>query len=373
MHLGFGVTVWARGQESGHFDGIGVYTRALYEGLVRQNAGGELQVKPLVFGRYCPVLPCGQTESVVSRVSVHLLAATLGLRARCPVRLFHATDHYIPALRDTTVVATVHDLIPFLHPEWTSTRLRALKNWLFKRRILSADHLITVSEYSRQDLMQHFKVPAHKISVTPLGVDAAYFTPIAPDVRQAVLERYQLSPGFFLCVGTLQPRKNLARVLDAHALLPLAQRQRHPVVVVGRTGWGVDDLLPRLHELSALGTVRWLDYVPREDVFALLQSASALLFVSLYEGFGLPILEAFAAGCAVIASNTTSIPEVAGDAALLVDPLAPQAIAEAMQQVLLDDTLLAQLREQGRTRAQQFTWDACAKATLAVYNQILSQ
>ena len=370
--LGYGVTVWARGEGSGHLDGIGVYTKALYSALERLPVAHCLPMKPFVFGRDKPLLPCGQPESVVSRVSLHLLAATCGYRARCPVALFHATDHHIPRLRGVPVVATVMDLIPFLHPEWVTTSLRPLKNWLFKRSILSADHLITISEYSRQDLMRHFNVPRDKISVTPLGVDEAYFTPVDLLTRQAVLARYALPADFFLFIGTLQPRKNLAALLAAHALLPLAAQKRHPLVIVGRYGWGVEELLPRLQALKALGTLYWLDYVPRQDVFALLQSARALTFMSLYEGFGLPILEAFASGCAVIASNTTSIPEVAGDAALLVDPTNPSAIAEAMQQVLRDEQLVASLRAKGRARAPLFTWDACARATRAVYEQLLT-
>ncbi len=375
MHaeLGYGVTVWARGQASGHLDGIGVYTKALYEALMRQGAWTPAQVKPFVFGRDTPCLPCGQPESVVSRVSTHLLAASFGMRVPCPVQLFHAPDHHIPALRGVPVVATVMDLIPFLHPEWVSVGLRPLKNWLFKRSILSATHLITISEYSRMDIMRHFKLPADRISVTPLGVDEAYFTPVAPTEREAVLARFGLSPDFFLFIGTLQPRKNLARLLDAHALLTPLQRQRHPLVVVGRHGWGVDELLPRLQALSQEGSVRWLDYVSRQDVFALLQSARALAFVSLYEGFGLPVLEAFASGCAVIAANTTSIPEVAGDAALLVDPTNTAEIAQAMQKTLADENLVLSLRQKGLARAKRFTWDACAKATSAVYEKVLNE
>ncbi len=369
--IGYGVSVWARGAASGHLDGIGIYTKALFEAMQRQGVWDEWQPKPLVFGRDTPLLPCGHPDSVVKRVGVHLLAGAMGFRVRCPVQLFHATDHHIPALRGVPVVATVMDLIPFLHPEWVSAGLRPVKNWLLKRSILSADHLITISEYSRRDLIQHFKLPAEKISVTPLGVDEVYFTPIALPARQAVLARYGLNADFFLFIGTLQPRKNIARLLDAHALLPFAVQKRHPLVIVGRNGWGVDDLLPRLQEQTQLGTLRWLDYVPRDDVFALLQSARALTFVSLYEGFGLPVLEAFAAGCAVIAANSTSIPEVAGDAALLVDPFQPIAIAAAMQKLLANDNLCAELRQKGLARAQQFTWDACARATASVYRQLL--
>lgn len=371
MRIGYGVTAWARGATAGHLDGIGVYTHALHAALSRDTHHPH-QISPFAFGQEAPELACGVPALFKPRVSRHLVQAALfRRRMACAVDVFHATDHYIPLLRDVPVVATVMDLIPFLHPEWVSSGLRPLKNWLFKRSILSADHLITISEHSKGDLIRYLNVPAEKISVTPLGVDACYFTQIEADVRQAALRRYALSPDFFLFIGTLQPRKNVHTLLDAHALLPLSVQQAHPVVIVGREGWGVDALLPRLRQLEQVGTVRWLDYVPQDDVMALLQSARALTFVSLYEGFGLPVLEAFAAGCPVIASNTTSIPEVAGDAACLVDPNSPRAIADAMLCLLEDDAYRVHLIAQGRARAAQFTWDACAKATREAYQTVM--
>ena len=174
-------------------------------------------------------------------------------------------------------------------------------------------------------------------------------------------------------VGTLQPRKNLANLLAAHALLPESLRQAHPLVVVGRNGWGVEDLLPKLQALSETGTVRWLDYLPEDHVIVLLQQALALCFLSLYEGFGLPILEAFAAGCPVIASNSTSIPEVAGDAATLVDPLSPPRIAEAMMALIQDENRCLELKNKGKNRAALFTWGACAAKTWKVYEQVYRQ
>ena len=188
-----------------------------------------------------------------------------------------------------------------------------------------------------------------------------------------VLQRYALSVGFFLFIGTLQPRKNLDKLLDAHAQLPLQVQKEHPLVIVGRVGWGVDALLVRIRQLAQKGCVRWLDYVPEDEVMALLQSACALTFVSLYEGFGLPILEAFAAGCPVIASNTTSIPEVAGDAALLVDPGAALQMANAMMRIIEDPAFVQTLKEKGLKRAALFTWDAVARATRAVYQTVMNR
>lgn len=368
--LGFGVTAWSRGATQGHLDGIGVYTAALYDALSRQ-LDCNTQLTPFAFGE-AHALPCGKPHILSRRVSHHLAKAALfRSRLTCQADLFHATDHYIPLL-DIPVVATVMDLIPFLHPEWVSSGLRKVKNWLFKQSILSAGHIITISEHSRQDLINHFNLEPKRISVTPLGVDAQYFTTISLEERQRVLQQYQLSPDFFLFVGTLQPRKNIETLLNAHALLPQAMQKRYPVVIVGRNGWGVDHLIPRLQQLQQQGTVRWLDYVPQVDLMALLQSARALTFVSLYEGFGLPVLEAFAANCPVITANTTSLPEVAGDAAWLVNPHDDIALSAAMMQFIEDDGLMATLKEKGQMRARAFTWDACAKATLTAYQRLLS-
>ena len=367
--LGFGVTAWARGARLGYLDGIGIYTRALYQ--VFQSREQSTELMPFAFGQPTS-LPFGTPQILARRVSFHLAAAALlKQRLSCPADLFHATDHHIPRL-DIPVVATVMDLIPFLYPEWVSGGLRPLKNWLFKQSILSAEHIITISEHSRQDLMTHFNIPSARISVTPLGVDARYFQAVSAEKRLQVLEKYHLNSGFFLFIGTLQPRKNIATVLDAHALLPRALQKKHPMVIVGRVGWGVDTLIPRLQQLERQGVVRWLNYVAEVDVMVLLQSACALTFLSLYEGFGLPILEAFAARCPVIASNTTSIPEVAQDAALLVNPLDIMQIREALLQGIEDRDLMNRLEEKGYQRARLFTWEACADATWQAYERALS-
>jgi glycosyltransferase involved in cell wall biosynthesis len=208
--------------------------------------------------------------------------------------------------------------------------------------------------------------------VTPLGVDPIYFERIPQQTRDAVLEKHGLKPGFFLFIGTLQPRKNLPKVLEAFNLLPEAVRKQHPLIVVGRDGWANEELIPQLKALEERGEGRWLSYLPQSDVFALLQSAGALVFASLYEGFGLPVIEAFAAKCPVIASNTTSLPEVTGNAAWAVDPLDPASISRAMLDVLSNDALRAERIELGLERALRFTWEECARQTLAVYRKVLA-
>jgi alpha-1,3-rhamnosyl/mannosyltransferase len=181
-----------------------------------------------------------------------------------------------------------------------------------------------------------------------------------------------LKPGFFLFVGTLQPRKNLPRVLTAFQGLPASVRKEHPLIIVGRDGWANEDLLPQLRRLEEQSEGRWLSYLPQADVLALLQTAGALVFASLYEGFGLPVIEAFAAQCPVIASNTTSLPEVTGDAAWAVDPLDVDSIRAAMIDVLSNDSLRAKRIALGLERARQYTWHECARQTLAVYRKVLA-
>ncbi|MBB4862994.1 alpha-1,3-rhamnosyl/mannosyltransferase [Pseudomonas nitritireducens] len=379
MRVGLGVTVWAKGSAAGHLDGIGVYTRALWHALSQQarQPGADLSLRPFAFGQSLPALDCGTPAHLGVRFSTHALRSTLlgaprnlSRQVAEQVDLFHATDHHIPRLAGTPVVANVMDLIPLLHPEWAAANLRALKNWLFTRTVHSADHIITISEYSKRDLVEHLGIAPERISVTPLGVSPEYFEEMPRPLIDQTLAKLGLQPGFFLFIGTLQPRKNLLRVLQAHQSLPAAMRRQHPLVIVGRTGWKSDALLAELDALERRGEGRRFEYLPGTTVHALLQSAAALVFPSLYEGFGLPVIEAFAARCAVITSNTTSLPEVAGDAALLVDPTQSEAIAAAMIELLEQPENTAHRVKLGVERARQYSWDACARKTLDVYRHV---
>ena len=228
-----------------------------------------------------------------------------------------------------------------------------------------------MSEHSRQEIVQWFGVPEERISVISLGVDGRWFAPPSPAEWARVRQAYGLPETFFLSVGTLQPRKNTERLIAAHRLLPAALRREVPLVVVGKAGWGCDSVVAQLVDGDA-GALRWLRYVPDQDMLPLLQQAAALLFPSLHEGFGLPVLEAFAAGVPVMAANTTAVPEVAGDAAVLLNPLDTSGWAEAMQHLLQTPSFAQTLRQQGRERAQRFTWNQTALRTAQVYAGVLS-
>jgi alpha-1,3-rhamnosyl/mannosyltransferase len=381
MEIGFSCSVWAGCEREGHLDGIGTYTKAMWSALqdIKEQVSPPLNLKPYAFGRDFVPMPFGTPKTLADRFKYHVILSGV---LRVPlansaaigkdVEIFHATDHQIPQIQGTPVVATVMDLIPQLHPEWIKQDLRRVKSWLFTQSIRKADHIITISEYSKQDMVDYLGLDPDRISVTPLGVDPIYFERIETSQREAVLAKYDVKPGFFLVIGTLQPRKNLPRVLEAFQALPDEFRKTHPLIVVGRDGWNNEDLIPQLKALEQAGEGKWLSYLPQTEVFALLQSAGALVFASLYEGFGLPVIEAFAAQCPVIASNTTSLPEVTADAAWSVDPLDARSICNAMQDVVNQPELRAEKIEKGLVRARHYSWQACARKTLAVYQKVLA-
>jgi len=378
VRVGFGVTVLARGLAAGGVDGIGSYTRELGSHLVRH---GAISLIPVSFGFDLPngyfdgadstlLLP-RYAKSALSSALFNASSPGSALLRNERVDLYHSTDHMVPRLRGTPVLATVMDAIPLSHPQWMSQRLRSLKGWLWRKSTRWADHVVTISEFSRREIVEHFGVAEEMVSVIHLGVAERYFEAISEEKRSQILERHGLPSRFFLFVGTLQPRKNLERVSRAHAILPYEHRQACPLVVVGRAGWNCDEVVAELTAMEAAGYARWLKYLPDLEVRSLMQSAQALVFPSLYEGFGLPVVEAFAAGLPVITSNTTSLPEVAGDAALQVDPESTESIADGMRQGMENRDLVRQMRERGQTRARELNWSACTKKTLDLYRKIL--
>jgi alpha-1,3-rhamnosyl/mannosyltransferase len=377
MRVGFGTTVLARGLAHGGIDGIGFYTRELGNALLLQE---NLDLISAGFGALCgkEVLPGAEEGIDLGNYAPRALQGFFARRVWPEERqlvgkvdLFHATDHLIPKFAHLPVVATLMDAIPLSHPQWIRTSLARSKRWLWRRTGRWADHVLTISDYSKQEIIRHFGIAAEQITVVPLGVHPRFWVQVDADFRQALRRKLNLPERFFLFVGTLQPRKNLERVLDAHASLPVALQREAPLVVVGRAGWGCEHLIARMCDSGASGHVKWLEYLPDQEVRALMQTATALVFPSLCEGFGLPVVEAFASGLPVITSNTTSLPEVAGEAALLVDPESPSEIAEAMQLLANDEGWGFRLREAGLVRVRDFTWKACAERTMAVYKQVL--
>ncbi len=282
--------------------------------------------------------------------------------------IYHEPATLPLAFKGRTVV-TVHDLSWIRHPEThPPERVRALERH-FEPALRAVSRVITVSEFVKREIVQVFGLPDSMIQVIPHGRDLI-FQPMDAQRTARVLEPLGLShAGYFLCVGTLEPRKNLALALQAHVALPPALRARHPLVIAGMRGWGASPLGTQVEGELASGEIRVLGYLGREDLARLTAGALALVYPSIYEGFGLPPLEAMACGVPPITSNAASLPEVVGDAGLMVDPSDAAGLADAMREVAEDPATRERLSAQSLHRAEGFSWERCAQATAAAYRR----
>lgn len=354
--------------------GVGRYTRELVQALAQLPDGPDLCLFYVAPAAPLPLAagpaPIGVRRSIRGWRLEVLARQMLRRPDRGPwdgAQVYHAPDVAYPPLRRMPVVMTVHDLsyvvYPRFHTRLNGSYLRLLTPIAARR----AQLIITVSEATKRDLMAFYRIPEHRIRVIHSGVASAFTGPPEPEQVAAVRRRYGLEEPFLLSVGTLEPRKNLHATLRGYRLL----RERLPdaplLALAGSSGW-------RLAERDLIDhrdapRVRRLGYAPDGDLAALYASCSAFVYPSLYEGWGFPVAEAMALGAPTITSNVSSLPEVAGDAALLVDPHSPEAITAALEQVLRDDGISARLRAAGPARARQFSTAAWARATMQVYRE----
>lgn len=284
------------------------------------------------------------------------------------VALFHGMDFLVPpTLSDTRTVVTVHDLSFVRDPASTMPGMLRYLNRVVPRAAQSADHVVVTAESTKSDLVELYGLEPGKISVMYSGV-SPFFRPVTdPDVLQMVRGKYGLGEGpFVLTVGTLQPRKNHARLVRAFARVD----KRFLLVIAGDPGWSYDETLQTIAETGQTERVRLIGHVG-DDLPALYSAATLLAFPSLYEGFGFPPLEAMACGTPVVVSNTSSLPEVVGEAGLQVDPLDTDALTSALVRLTEDEGLQEDLRARGLARAARFTWVRAAETLWGVYCALL--
>ena len=286
----------------------------------------------------------------------------------------HFFNYYVPPGVHGKVITTVCDMVCEAYPETMNRKTRTMLKMSLEKSCKRADCIVTISEFSKQEIMRYMHIPEQKIEVVPCGVDMETYH---PNWDEAAIQRakaaYRIGSPYFLYLGTLEPRKNIERLIEAYAQFKGKHPQAPKLVLAGRKGWLYDSIFERVQQCQIEADVIFTGYVKSQDVAPLICGALAFVFPSLYEGFGLPPLESMACGTPVIASDVASIPEVVGDAGLLVDPLQPAQLCDAMQRVWLDEALRAELRQKGLARAQTFTWKAQAERMLDVYARVYAK
>lgn len=360
----------------GGLDGIGVYTQALErsliaEGVITRRVGAPVAKRSGWRRPGCADVAFG--APLASTIAWSMLTGRptpLAAQVEGAVDVYHCTDYLVPRLRRTPVVATIYDAIPLLHPEWANQRLRSIKNRLLRGAAGAANLVIAVSDAAVPEIIGAYGVPREIIRVVPPGVEEAWFAS-SPQIAALSSGTDRILSGCFLFVGTLQPRKNVATLLAAYDALPSAIRSSRQLVVVGKYGWGADDVRSQLLERRAAGRVLWLRHVDDATLRTLHGNAGALVFPSRAEGFGLPVLEALASGLPVVCSDLPVLREVAGDCATFVPPDDVDGLAAAMVASVEDRGSSA--RERRRDRARKFDWRSTALRTIAVYREALAR
>lgn len=360
--------------------GIGRYIRELMRALARIDgatayrlfvAGTEADL-PTPPGENFTYTPAGLSSEWFARLW-HRARLPLPIeRWTGPVGLLHAPDFTLPPVRKgTRTLLTVHDLSFIRAPETAVPGLRTYLNRVVPRSVQRADHILADSEATQQDLIDLYNTPAEKISVLYSGVDAQ-FKPVddAAELRR-VREKYGVGDGpYIFSVGTVQPRKNYGRLAEA---LHRLDRPDLSLVIAGGKGWLDDPLYEQIEALGLRDRVIFTGFAADDELPALYSAARVFAFPSVYEGFGLPPLEAMACGVPVVSSDASSLPEVVGEAGLLVDPLDVDALAGMLERALDDETLRADLRARGLARAARFSWVESARQLRAHYDNLLQK
>lgn len=274
--------------------------------------------------------------------------------------VFLSPDGFASLRSKVPTLMVMHDIAYKHYPEQIGGLVRRYYEYYVPRFLNRAERIATVSEYSKQDMIRHFDLPPEKIDVVYDGSNEA-FQPLSPEEKQTAQAQYSQGKPYFLYLGSVHPRKNLPRLLQAFERFKQNNKSPIQLLCAGRMAWQTGDTQAVYESMQHSDAVHWLDYVPTEELPHLLGGALALTYVSLFEGFGIPILEAMQCDVPVLTSTSSSMPEVAGNAGLLVDPTDVGAIAQGMQRLYQEPALRQEMIEKGRTQRQQFSWDKTAR------------
>lgn len=286
------------------------------------------------------------------------------------IDLFHTAYYPVPRL-SVPVLLIVNDL-RFIHmPDTYGLARRYFLEWAVPRSLRQATRLLTISEDTKKDLVEHFGIEAERVDVIYLAADPAFHRVTCSETLHDVRRRYQLPDRFILAVGNLEPRKNLLRLIQAFTALRSAKAVEHDLVILGKPTLKFQSILEAAQASPFFDSIRFTGYVVDEDMASIYSLADVLSFPSLHEGFGVPILEAMACEIPVVTSNVSAMPEVAGDAAVLVDPWDVDSIASGIQKALTNSRLRSDLVEKGRQRLKFFSPEAVAQRTCDAYSRVV--
>jgi glycosyltransferase involved in cell wall biosynthesis len=358
-----------------HDFGIGTYIRNLLRELAKLDHDTEYVIlsRPdddvavrTLGGNFRPVAENAGNYSFAEQITIpHALK-------RERVDIFHAPHYVLPPLVRCPSVVTIHDCIHLMFPQYLPNRWALT----YARRSISmaarrSTRVLTVSESSKRDIQRFVDIPPGKVDVIYNSYDPRFA--IEPDAETVsrVRERYQLQSEFVLYAGNVKPHKNLERLIEAFHIVRSRGLDHLKLVLIGDEISKYTALRRAVHRHQLHNYVRFLGYLPEETLAVMYRLAGVFVFPSLYEGFGLPPLEAMASGTPVVTSNVSSLPEVAGDAAVLVDPYSAEAIADGMYRVLTDGTLRSDLKRRGPQRASQFSWESSVRRVREIYGQVL--
>jgi glycosyltransferase involved in cell wall biosynthesis len=360
--------------------GVGCYAARLVKGLAEIDTENEYLLYPYFWECFPPQWRSARTPE---KPNFQLWAEDLPLeeiyrrwttgeadQVAGGVDVIHSTAFTAPALKRTKLVVTMHDLTFLTYPHLHTPANREFCLRVTERVVERAAMVIADSYSTKRDLLQHFAFPEERVTVIHLAAGEDFYPVQDQDMIRRVLAKYQIFHNYLLFVGTLEPRKNLLTFLRACTDILKSPNPSYLLVIAGASGWSNAEIYRETQSLGLQERVKFLGYIPDEDLLVLYSAARVFVYPSLYEGFGLPVLEAMTCGAPVITSNTSSLPEVAGEAAILVPPTDVGALKQAIEAVLSDQQLRLRLRQQSLKQAARFSWRETARRTLEIYQKV---
>ncbi len=361
--------------------GVGFYTACLLEALAALDQVNDYVLYPFFYHVFDPrfkeLKPPASNFSVRFSRLPEKWTRYLWFRSGIPrhwllgpADVLHSTTYCCPRRHTGKLVMTIYD-ISFIHyPEHhtEANRVHCLKGTLDGASM--ADRIIAISEHTKRDLIEYLNIPEDRVVVTPLAARKEFKPRPPEEARAYAMDRWGLNSPYLLSVGTLEPRKNIRRLIGAFCSLPRDIRDNYQLVIAGGKGWLSSDIYRTVTDMGMESRIQFLGYVPEPDLPWLYCGATCFIYPSLYEGFGLPPLEAMAAGIPVIASNTSSMPEVLGNAGILVDPGSEEDIGSSVIKVLSNSDLRREMSNKGISRSALFSWEKTAAQTLKVYESL---